>query len=86
MAAFSTTKLSSKGQIVIPEEIRDDLGLKTGMQFMIIGQGDTVILRTITPPTKDELKSLLEEARVFARKANLKKSDVKKAIKKVRSI
>ena len=28
----ATTKLSSKGQVVIPEEVRISLGLKTGDQ------------------------------------------------------
>ena len=30
MAGMATTPLSSKGQVVIPEEIRDRLGLKSG--------------------------------------------------------
>jgi AbrB family looped-hinge helix DNA binding protein len=82
--SFSTTKLSSKGQIVIPEEVRLDLGLKEGMQFIVIGQGDTVILRAITPPSKEDVSRLLEQSRAWAKKSGLKKSDVEKAIKKVR--
>lgn len=82
--AFATTKLSSKGQIVIPEEVRDDLGLKEGMQFIVMGQGDTVILRAITPPSKEDMAQLLAQARTWAKKAGIKKSDVAKAVKKVR--
>lgn len=82
--AFATTKLSSKGQIVIPEEVRDDLGLKEGMQFIVMGQGDTVILRAITPPSKEDMAQLLAQARTWAKKEGIKKSDVAKAIKKVR--
>ena len=37
MSIFATRKLSSKGQVVIPEEIRDQLGLKTGSQFIVLG-------------------------------------------------
>jgi AbrB family looped-hinge helix DNA binding protein len=85
MAAFSTTKLSSKGQVVIPEEVRADLGLKEGTQFVVIGEGDTVILRMITPPSRDEMRHLLAESKAYAKKVGLKKSDVKKALKKVRS-
>jgi len=36
MTAAATTTLSSKRQVVIPEEIRDRLGLKTGAQFVVI--------------------------------------------------
>jgi len=42
--AISTTKMSSKGQVVIPEKIRIALGLKEGAQFVVVGQGDSVIL------------------------------------------
>ena len=84
MAAYSTTKLSSKGQIVIPEEIRENLNLKEGDQFVIIGQGDTVILKSITPPSLSEFSSLMQEASRNAKTLNLKKSYVAKTIRKIR--
>ncbi|HDN94572.1 MAG TPA: AbrB family transcriptional regulator, partial [Nitrospirae bacterium] len=37
MAPLATTKMSSKGQIVIPEDIRKRLGLKPGAQFVVVG-------------------------------------------------
>lgn len=32
---IATTKLSSKGQIVIPEEFRKKMGLEAGTQFVV---------------------------------------------------
>ena len=84
MADYATTKLSSKGQIVIPEEIRDNLKLKEGDQFVVIGQGDTVILKSITPPRLEEFSDLMKVASRNAKTLNLKPSDVAKSIKKVR--
>ena len=84
MAAYSTTKMSSKGQVVIPEEIRESLHLKEGAQFVVIGRGDAVILKSITPPSMDEFEDLLRESREYAKKAKIKKSDVKDAIAAVR--
>ncbi|MCM0604894.1 MAG: AbrB/MazE/SpoVT family DNA-binding domain-containing protein [Xanthomonadaceae bacterium] len=84
MAAYATTKLSSKGQVVIPEDIRDQLHLKEGDQFVVFGQGDSVILKSITPPSLDEFKGLLSDARAAAKKAKGKPSDVKAAIKRAR--
>jgi AbrB family looped-hinge helix DNA binding protein len=63
MAGYSTTKLSSRGQVVIPEEIRESLHLKEGDQFVVMGKGDTVILRSIKPPSMDEFEEILAEAR-----------------------
>lgn len=80
----ATTKMSSKGQVVIPEEIRDNLKLKEGDQFVVIGQGDTVILKSITPPSLSEFLDLMKEATRTANSMGIKKSDVAKAIKKVR--
>lgn len=82
---LATTRLSSKGQVVIPEEIRKSLGLKTGVQFVVIGRGDAIIFKTISAPSFDEFDHLIKESHRQARKAGLKKSDVAKAIKKVRS-
>lgn len=85
MKSLATTKMSSKGQVVIPEEIRNQLGLSTGVQFVVVGQGDVVILKAIsTMPTK-EFQPLIKEARSKARKAGLKKSDINNAIRKVRT-
>ncbi len=80
----ATTTLSSKGQVVIPEDIRNSLGLKTGVQFVVIGKGDSVIFKTITPPSFDQFEDLLSDARKQARRAGLKLSDIGKTIKRVR--
>lgn len=84
MTGYATAKLSSKGQIVIPEEIRNNLHLKEGDQFVVIGKGDTVILKSIAPPRLEDFGNLIAEARAQAKAAGMKKSDVQAALKKVR--
>jgi AbrB family looped-hinge helix DNA binding protein len=84
MARYATTKLSSKGQVVIPEEVRDHLRLKEGDQFVVIGEGDAVILKAITPPKLEDFEGLLKQARLQAREASIQKADLTAAINKVR--
>lgn len=84
MANVATTKMSSKGQVVIPEDIRKRLNLQTGAQFIVVGDKDVVILKSITPPAIDEFDSLIADARKKGKEAGLKKSDIKDAILKVR--
>jgi AbrB family looped-hinge helix DNA binding protein len=84
MAILATTKLSSKGQVVIPETIRDELGLQPGAQFVVVGQGDAIILKAISKPSPAEFRDMLKKARQQARKAGMKKSDIEAAIRKVR--
>ncbi len=85
MANVATTKLSSKGQVVIPENIRKKLNLEAGVQFVVLGDKDVVILKKISPPTIDEFDALIKEARKIAKQVGLKKSDIELAIKRVRS-
>ncbi len=84
MANVSTTKMSSKGQVVIPENIRKQLNLRAGTQFVVVGDKDVVILKNISPPSLDEFNDLIAVARKKGKQAGLKKSDIKDAILKAR--
>ena len=84
MSSFSTTKMSSKGQVVIPENIRKQLNLKAGAQFVVVGEKDVVILKNISPPSLDEFDALIADARKKGKQAGLKRSDIKDAILKAR--
>lgn len=80
----ATTRMSSKGQVVIPEEVRNRLGLKAGTKFVVVAEGDVVILKTLSAPSMDEFDELIAKARKQAKEAGLKKSDIKRALKEVR--
>jgi AbrB family looped-hinge helix DNA binding protein len=84
MATIETTKMSSKGQIVIPEDIRNRLGLKTGDKFLVKGDKDVVILKALTNPSLEEFDGLIKTARKQAREAGLKRADIAKAVIKSR--
>jgi AbrB family looped-hinge helix DNA binding protein len=75
MANIATTKMSSKGQVVIPENIRKKLKLKAGTQFVVMGENDIVILKSISPPSLDEFDSLIAKARKQGKQAGIKKVD-----------
>jgi AbrB family looped-hinge helix DNA binding protein len=84
MATVETTKMSSKGQIVIPEEIRKRLGLKAGDKFLVMGDKDVVILKSISAPPLGEFDDLIAQARKQAERVGMKRSDVTKAVAKSR--
>lgn len=81
----STTKMSSKGQVVIPEEIREQLGLTAGTQFVVVGDRDVVILKTLTAPSMSEFDSLIGEARRQAKTAKMSRTDLQNAVKAVKT-
>jgi len=80
----ATTRMSSKGQIVIPETIRKRLNLKEGVQFVVVGEGDVVILKAISAPVMDTFDALIQQARHQAEVAGLKRADIAKAVSKAR--
>ena len=84
MKNLATTKMSSKGQVVIPENIRKRLKLRAGSRFVVVGQDDVIILKTIEPPSMQEFNGLIKEVRQKAKKVGLKRNDISEAISQVR--
>ena len=85
METLATTRMSSKGQIVIPESIRKRLDLKEGAQFLVVGDQDVVILKIVTPPDMNEFAALIKEARKQAKAAGLQRNDISSAVNKART-
>ncbi len=85
MTEIATTKMSSKGQVVIPEPVRRNLGLKTGSQFVVVAGDDVVVLKPIAEPDMSHFGALLKKARKQARRAGIRKSEILKAIRAARA-
>jgi AbrB family looped-hinge helix DNA binding protein len=47
-----TTKISSKGQLVLPEPIRRKLGLRAGDPLKAAIEGDRIVVSRLTPPVR----------------------------------
>ncbi|OGT26348.1 MAG: hypothetical protein A3I77_08505 [Gammaproteobacteria bacterium RIFCSPLOWO2_02_FULL_42_14] len=84
MSQVATTKMSSKGQVVIPEDIRDKMGLHSGDQFLVLAEKDVVILKIVTRPSMNEYKNLIIKAHKSAKAAGLTNESIKSAIKVAR--
>ncbi len=84
MSTLATTKMSSKGQIVIPETIRKALDLHAGARFLVLGEDGVVILKFVTAPSPKEFDNLIARARKQARQAGLKRADIAASVAKVR--
>lgn len=57
------TKLSSKGQIVIPESLRKNFEI--GKAFNIIRQNDLIILKPVYGLTSEEIKEMKELEKIW---------------------
>ena len=85
---IETTKMSSKGQIVIPQDIREEIKAKEGTIFAILGSNDTIILKKIETPSKEDLirdlKEIAKEGRRRLESKGIKESDIPDLIHKFR--
>jgi len=64
MVEASTTKVSSKGQVVIPANVRKAASLKKGEKILAIAIDDTVVLKKIVDKSFQEtLKPIWEKIR-----------------------
>jgi len=81
------TRLSGKGQVVIPTEMRRRMGLREGTRFLVVGLEDTIILRKLrVSEEKLRLRQLLAQARVSAKKRGLSKREIERLIHAVRKV
>ena len=60
---MEVTKISSKGQVVIPEGIRK--GIDVGTAFTVSKHDDLVILKKVGGLSKEELKELKELNKIW---------------------
>jgi len=80
------TKVSQKGQVVIPQEIREKLGIKTGTRLAVFGAGDTVILKKIyIPSLEEEFLKVAQETIAIAKKRGVTEDDVQKEVEAYRA-
>ena len=78
------TKISSKGQVVIPRDIREKLKLKEGMLLIVIEQDDVVILKKTEIPEIKPWRIVARSFRESAKKSGFTKDDLMDMIEKVR--
>ena len=83
-----TIKMSSRGQIVIPQDIREELKASEGTIFSVVSAKDAIILKKILTPSKEELikelGAIALEGRKRAEKLGIKESNVPELIQRAR--
>jgi AbrB family looped-hinge helix DNA binding protein len=66
------TRVSDKGQVVIPKEIRDKLKFTEGSKLLVIATGDAVVLQRIESVAgKMKMKDILERVRSITGRISL---------------
>lgn len=74
------TKISSKGQIVIPLEIRERMKLKEGNLLIISDIDDSILIKKIETPKIKSWEEATDPFRKVAKKSNFSEEDLRKLI------
>ena len=81
------TRLSEKGQIVIPNTMRKSMNVKEGTRFVILGLDDTLVLRKLELSRERlMLKQLLAKSRQRAKKIGFTQKEIDRLIESSRKI
>lgn len=76
--------VSSKGQIVLPVEIRKALSINSGDKLAVFASDDVIMLKAIKLPTANDFKTKLKQASKWAKEVGYQENDVNDIIKSVR--
>src|SRR3989344_4369455 len=75
-----TIKMSSKGQLVIPKDIREDVDAGEGTLFAVVGSKDTIVLKKPIAPSKatllKELETIAREGKKRLQTKGIQESDI----------
>ena len=82
--AVDVLSVSSKGQVVLPVEMRKKLSIGAGAKLAAYALGDMIMLKPIDIPTESDFKRSLDEAAAWAKDAGYEESDVNNIIKSYR--
>lgn len=87
MSETELVKISPRGQIVIPKDIRAALGLEGGERLAVKAQGDVILLKKVDiPELKESWEEIFKWGESFARERGIKEGDVKKIIHRHRGV
>ena len=84
MEQLEITTLSSKGQIVIPGNIRKELHIEAGSKFTVLTDGENILLKKIDTPEVSDFTALIKKSRSLVKKSGFDKAQLDKVIQNVR--
>ena len=76
--------VSSKGQIVLPAEIRKNLSINSGDKLAVFASNDIIMLKVVKIPTVEDFEMKLDIVSDWAKQVGYDVSDVDGIIKDVR--
>lgn len=78
-------KVSSKGQVVIPAELRRLMGISEGDELYVFGKGDALVIKKVEKDILEkEFEEIVKPIRAKAKKLGIARKDLEKEIQAYR--
>jgi AbrB family looped-hinge helix DNA binding protein len=82
----SITTVSKNGQIVIPNDIRNEMSIHPFDKFLVIGEGDVIIFKRMSNEViRKEFEELMNTFTSSFKERNISREDVEEEINKYRN-
>lgn len=86
MYAIETAKMSSRGQLVVPEALRKRYGWRAGSTLLMLGASGGVLLQTLPVPDEQEVERTIAETRVAAASVKARLRNARKSLDRLSSL
>ena len=77
---IEVTRATARGQVVIPQDVRKEMGIEEGTQFLVYTEDDAIILK----PALKEFEKVLAPLRRKFKSASLAEKDIEEEIQAYR--
>lgn len=78
MMGVEVVKVSTKGQVVIPKEIRDALGIRNGDYLVVMEKNGYIVMKKLS------VEDVFKEGEELAKTLEITREDVIRAVREVR--
>lgn len=82
---FEIATIGERGQVVIPQSLREELSIHKGDKFMVLQRGDMLVLKKLSAPSMGDFDRMLRKSHAHAKKHGLTEKDLHDAIKRARA-
>ena len=76
--------LSTKGQLVLPNDLRKNLSLEPGDKIIAYWSNDSIVLKKLELPSENDFEKRIDETVKYAKENGIKELDISSTIKAYR--
>jgi len=86
MYTIETAKMSSKGQVVVPDALRKRYGWRAGTTLLMLGASGGVLMQSLPVPDEQDVERTMATSRTVASKIKTRLRNAKRSLDRLSSL